>query len=363
MEVAFVCCTPYHIIMSFQLAKTKYKDFHKDIFICDHFENAYELYTNIKEQCMWRSVHFIKDHDINYDKSFLKHKKANMFFKNGLSYFLGTEFKPKYNELCVFTHNIFSKILYSNVVKYNPKLNFNFVEEGTSTYTLTYRDTFKNRIINNSMKVLNKKIFSNKDISNILLFKPELYSGNLDKNIMKLSEIDKNDNWIKQKTNEVFKYDLFEIPYKNHKFIYFDQTISKDGEIPIDEKQILIQMLTNMKDESLIVKLHPRDSKEKYKGEFTKVHSDGNLPWELIYLNEDLEENVLITIRSSSVFTPKIMFNKENTIILLYKIAGIKDEVYKSFVDKVKKIYIEDKVYIPETWDEFRQVLRDIDKD
>lgn len=360
MKVAFICCTPYHIILSLHLAETKYYNFKKDIYICDHFVNANKIYNKLKDNPIFCNVFFIEDHSLNYDKSFLRYKKAYVMILRDYTYFIKDRIDLDYNELCVFTHNLFSKLFYAEILNRNENILVNLVEEGTSTYTSKYieQNNFKARVLNVLSKLVNRKFFNNKDFDSLLLFKPELYSGNIKVKRSKISEIKKENTKVKDKLNSIFDYDYSSLPYEDYKFIFFDQTISKDGEIPVDEKKILFDMMEIINNDDIIVKLHPRDSKDKYKDVSFNIQSDGNLPWETIYLNLDLEDKVLITIRSSSVFTPKIVFNKENKIILLYKIAGIKDEEYEKFVGKFRKLYSRNTIYIPENWNEFREIIK-----
>ncbi|MEH6991077.1 hypothetical protein [Cytobacillus firmus] len=360
MRIAFVCCTPYHIILSVHLSETVYKNYEKDIFICNHFNNSYEVFNELKQQSNWRKVFFVEDHEINYDKSFLKCKKISFFLNKDIKQIIDTENESVYyDEICIFTHNIFSKMLFENAQNLNGNLKINYIEEGTSTYTLIEPDNLKNKMLNILVKLLKRKVFSNKDITDLHLFKPELYIGDSKKDLNKIPHVDKSNTLLLENLNNIFSYDPLKIPYDNYNCIYFDQTISKDGEININEKEFLAKMIEHTTNKKLIVKLHPRDSKDKYQQYPTiKAHSDGSIPWELIYFNENLEDMTLISIRSSSVFTPKIMFNKENKIVLLYKIAGIKDELFERFVDSFKKLYREDKIFIPENWKEFEEVIR-----
>ena len=72
--------------------------------------------------------------------------------------------------------------------------------------------------------------------------------------------------------------------------------------------------------ENVICKPHPR-SRAVTQADIA-VYENGRVPMETLYANmPDLEERVLVCYNSTAVYTPKLMFDAEPTLILLHRIV------------------------------------------
>lgn len=91
-----------------------------------------------------------------------------------------------------------------------------------------------------------------------------------------------------------------------------------------------------------------------------------NIPWEIYNFYNKLEKKILISYNSTACFTPKIIYDEEPTIIMLFKIKelGIKNENYNdAFLKNIKKIYKDpQKIIIPTTFFELKKVVAILNK-
>ena len=73
--------------------------------------------------------------------------------------------------------------------------------------------------------------------------------------------------------------------------------------------------------DNVIMKVHPRDKNNKSK---IKKYLHTSIPFEYIKLESNIERKLLITLSSTAVVMPKILFNQEPAVILLYKLFNLK---------------------------------------
>ena len=157
-----------------------------------------------------------------------------------------------------------------------------------------------------------------------------------------------------------------------NRFVYFAQmfdALPVQTECPRIEKEIYDTVKDILNEEELTVKLHPRSEANMY-GEGAVIT---NTPWEIIALiDEDIDNKVLISMCSGSVFYSKLLCDKEPYVICVMKLYlpyiytdSEKDIAEKErtmeFIYGVKNFYKnKDKFMIPENVEELREMLENI---
>ena len=130
-----------------------------------------------------------------------------------------------------------------------------------------------------------------------------------------------------------------------------------------DEMQKWYQTIeTSLGAENIVIKSHPR-AKQVYPHK-SKDYPISKAPMEVEYLNMDLENMVFISVASTAVVTPKIVFNKEPIVLLL---CCLNKNVYKvrdsqlNFYLKVKSLYRnQSRFMIPQNTNEFNSYIQKI---
>lgn len=362
MRNAFVCCTPYHLIVTLHMIGTLYKEDQNDIYISNHFESAKNVYQRLlslktKINIPVKNVYFIEDKEISYDKSSFKINKIKGLLTCNISKYIKTNESVIYTNLFLFTHSFFSNLIVTYAYNKNKAVKINFVEEGRMSYVIR-RSDIRNKIkffLDRITKVIKRRILSINIADKLLLFQPDLYTGDLKDKVSPIPSIKENPE-LKGVLNDVFNYQK-QTNFNHAKYIFFDQSFAIDSNKQINEYVIVNNLTTRYFKEDLLIKLHPRDSIDKYKNYSQTMVNNSNFPWELIYLNEDLYDKVLISVNSSAVFTPKIVFGRNHKIIILKNIYGFVDEELNNFI----KLFDHNKnVFQPSTSEELKKIINSL---
>lgn len=158
----------------------------------------------------------------------------------------------------------------------------------------------------------------------------------------------KNAKWLKKI--------IFYNAYKRHmKENYEYQLRSKNTK----------KILALFKEKKIWIKPHPRSSADVMKsyedlGKNIKVMSQYHIPWEVIALNTNLDNALLMTTTSGSVFLyPSVFEDTQNSkSIILYKMLQYKvDKEFDLCLEKMQEIYNND-ILVPKTYDEFVDIIK-----
>ena len=129
------------------------------------------------------------------------------------------------------------------------------------------------------------------------------------------------------------------------------------------EGQVIYEKLVNTCAVQLgtdfVLKKHPRDKSETAYS-CNEYYNYADIPFEVICANSDIENKVLISSGSTSVLTPKLLFDMEPTVILLNRIAAEPVDMVKRdrIISYVRNMYRDkNKFYVPESMDELCNIL------
>ena len=126
------------------------------------------------------------------------------------------------------------------------------------------------------------------------------------------------------------------------------------------------KIVSNLGKDNFYVKRHPRNTTNRFNELGVHELQGGRVPWELIYLNENVGE-MFFTVLSSCVFTPKMQFGDKTKTVLLCKCLGDLQgwENYIRGVEKLaNKINEKEEVfYIPKDMGELEEILQKVKKE
>lgn len=339
---AFLGCTKYHIITCINLINTKYRE-EDNIFVIYDFEgNLYELYSRIS--ISMRNIKIFYIDGISTNNLILNYLKYIKLFNK--------EFKNCYcSKFFVHGFNPYAEIIYSILKKKNKKIEYICYEEGLGSYVLETcikNLSIKQRILLSffTFRILKKREY------NLLLYEPMLLCVN-NYDMVKLEKLEKIQSFNNEYYNYIFNYKK-EFDY-NEKVIYLEQIYTNFHEFDELENKLIEQLKINFKDD-FIIKRHPRSNKN-YK---LKCIEDKS-PWELVCMNNKIEDRILISVNSTACITPKVLFDKEPIIIILAKIfpddLNIANHVCTLF-EKLENTYKnKNRVFIPNNFDELNKIF------
>lgn len=355
MNIAIVCCTPYHIINAINLKLNKFIQDEVDIYISNHFSNSYEIFCKLKEINIFSNTVYVSDHKLDTKFSKVGLWKIR-YFKN-IQIMCNEHFDLDYDIICLSAGSYFSIVFYECLFNKNNRIKLFWIEDGLGSYI--------NRI--NSFLPYRTKLFdliclrkyNVKKIDKLFLYEPKLYNVSEVLDVESIPKIHgENMNNILKYLNHIFDYQITDIkPARNYKYIFLEQSYEEDGnKIPQYE---LIEYLSNKLGDEILFKLHPRSKREKYNKLNINFYDKDYLPLELFFLNLGTNNKKLITINSTAVFNMKNILDCNNDIILLYELVKLNsNDKLEKFIEKYKKINSEQNVYIPADKEELELVVK-----
>lgn len=349
----FVCYTPFQILNSLNIVYHNVNETKgtSDIYVEKSFTNAENFIKGLQESRIFNNVY-----------SFLA-RKSNWRWKQKIETAVGTLF-PSYslehciqikNDLCDKEYlHVYSSVwglFVTNIIDFYGISSIYLFEDGTASYEQTLEAK-----IPKSYKLFSK-IF-NRGCANftaqvLFLNCPALYQEKERKKIRELPKT-REQEYLKL-CKRVFHYNE-QSSFLKYKYFYMSIPVEeiRGCKISSEEQFYRIEEL----EEKIVVRLHPRQSDMK---ESNCIIDRGKNLWEL-EAAEISEEHVLISYYSTTLFTPKMLYDKEPYLIFLYHIWRQKNdsttERIEVAVENIKKIYKnKQKIFEPKSMEEYKTIL------
>lgn len=314
MKNAFIAWTPLHIINIMNTVQAFYEDQWNDLYVYDEFAGAHDIYKNLKKQTFFKHVYLVP------------YKETGNTLEKGLSMIINRQnminHETVYDNIFIQGGNYFSKILYGEVKKKNPSLRLHYIEDGIGAYidsSVILLDTLPKKAV----KMLNRYSMYHAEVENYYVYEPNLIKTKNNENYLQLPKLTA-DNPVLPAVRRAFALENEEGAALKKQILYFDQPFLADG-ASINEME-LVEVLRSMdSDMEMVIKFHPRSPKDKYGA----VHAlETSLPWELFLLTHEMEDVVLLSVTTTSSFTPYLMFDRKMPVIMLadYYLKKVKKE-------------------------------------
>lgn len=327
-----------------------------DIYITQSFNDS-ELYVDaIKKQNIFREVRFL-----SY-KTFVKYFNRSGRFaakaqavRNYLSPRQVVEsFIAKdtfYNKIYAANRDIIGR--YVQFYHFQNKVNAEFIrfEEGNSTYI---GDQLREK---KPEKLLRRLLYGKKAVipNTMYVYSPELFCRMRNDDGRFIKKIVISDNAL-ETIKKVFNHSKM-IPVNSAILIDTNKIIFSS-----DEKERILKIFDTIKqnlDLELFYKPHPRDNRIDFDLNKTLSYQ---IPFEVTCLDSNMNSAVLISYLSTCVSSPKIIFDKEPFVLLLYKLvnSSLDTKPLDRFYDALRKTYVHaDRILIP---NDIHELMLSIDK-
>lgn len=350
MNVLIIVNTYSQLIISLQIKRKIYFNDNVSLIVTDFTEKAEDLAYKISNLKIFDTVHYIAVRNlcgepekvigkiISFKKLILGDKIFDEIASN------------KWDILLFYNRDTVTNTLYSSLIRYNFEIRLMMFEEGI----LSYASKLTNRRILMADKL--RRILNipqmDKRTEMFYCFYPSIYHGNLKP--LQIPCIDPKDKEFREILQMIFTVDIDKISLNyNYKYVFFSGMYDFEGGNSIGELNLIRQISNLVGNENLVIKVHPRDSIDRYKKAGLNVAESSNLPWEVIQLNCNLTNCVFLTVISGSVFMPNLIVNNPIKTILLYNLCNIEgnyaakknievvSEIMSSFqLDKMKWLKI-----------------------
>ena len=371
-DSCYFCTSTYQLLPIISLAIQRKEE--ADIYIDPDFEKAYEYADKLRKLNIFCNVVVIDSKSI-YNKLFTTNKGLLYKIQTAFSYLRVNEIarmvliqNVHYNNMFVSSNAYFPRIVYFYFIKNNISTQIKYFDDGIGSYlgNHAYTTILPERIIR-------RVLFGNASTSfsyERFLFSPDLFhllNKNISVDIHKIPKV-----WEEEPNRKIFNVIFLD----NNKLQIEEQVIILDepkyeivSNRKIDSLIELYRIITDIAGkDNTIIKRHPRCKDNKI--EFMKYFADTGMPFECICMNTDMANKILISYESTAVVTPKILFNQEPVIILLYKLikekaVGGYDLTFEDkFFSTIKKTYTnQDRFIIPNNIEELKFSLFTLFKD
>lgn len=332
-SILVICNTYYQLITAIRLKETTWNNDKVDIAISDQSNNSKKVTDNLKKLNIFENV-------LNIQTKKLCRNRKNICLKilrwkyiiSGISYFNITD--NLYDEIVYYNPDIFVYGIFAKLIKNNNCLICSRYEEGVLSYTDSlYLDDSYLKYTKFIRKLLHKELLEEHTL-NFYCFYPALYSGKLCP-----VPILQFDNY--KKAGKILKK-IFEVNAENleikEKYIFFTSIFDFEGGESIGEFDLVTKISELVGKENLIIKTHPRDTRNIYEENGFKVYKNSSIPWEAIQLNGDFSDKVFLTVNSGSILGANMMLRDKVKSYFLYNCCHIeKNYVAVSFVKTIEQ--------------------------
>jgi hypothetical protein len=320
------------------------EDYSADVIILKAFYGAERLAEITEEKGFFDRVYVIGKAEHNSGALHLFKSFADIAFpKNYLKQ--KYDLDPRDMKYDVLTVPKFSPVT-AAIWQINRNARMQLYEEGLASYCYDL-DLIVPR--SRSYKFLYKRLNHGKDFLDfeaLYLVAPELFIKDCGDRIRKIPPYDQRHlQDVKEAFGEFAGYE----DEKEKKLLWFSQTMFDDSE--------MLEILSEYKDDVLFCP-HPRYPVESDRFMVARK----NQIWEIKALNiDDIDDICILSVNSTSLFNPKLLFDEEPYVIFTYKLVKLffSWTFFDETMQRFKKLYSDpDKVMIPETVEEFRDCLK-----
>lgn len=354
MKYAFVCWRPYQVFNTINIVYNGLENISKDDLIDLYIlktDSMKSIYNQLSESDLFSNLYYFDyDEDISKRKEYIYSFFAYLFPK----FFVRKSICNKENQIEFNKYNmIFASgwlPFFVCLAECNKNAKIIFFEDGFATYLGTDNPYSGGSVMNKLFYFFTKKGKKSILIDKAYVYAPELVEGFLKDRVFKLPSID---NQLYRILSDVFMYNAEDM-YSHKDIIYFLQPYSESS---LKDKNVVDKVIDilSKKSEKCLLRNHPRMN---VKNDIIEVDMNKGI-WELSS-NGLSDRTMLVSIGSSTMITPFLLYNKIPTLVFLHKIA-LKDNNQScvqldDFLERFKKVY-KGMVYIPYTISEFDTIL------
>lgn len=352
------CHTPFQCITAL-LLKMQNLDFDNEkttLVVVDDFSNADRVYERFTELGLFDEV------------LFGDYKKLN----NKIKFFVSIVFPKVFEKVTGFENNQYTDLYTNNVygdfenfvLAYNKNIAVHLYDEGYSSYLAEYLNGFyKYSPMHELAYSISKLLFRRKLVfdtySDLYLYDDRLLTYKIFIPVKKIVLPMEFELFIKY-VNYIFNLDGDLDLYSRH-FIMFEESffIGKESMADVEAFEWISEIIGK---DNLLVKLHPRDIKDRFRerGICTNKHSE--VPWEAVVLGMSIKNKVFITFSSGAAINYLFFGLNGYKTIFLYDVfpeMGEMTESKRKWFSLFEKYYGEN-VFIPNTKKELIELLQNI---
>lgn len=353
MKKLIICNNIYQTLVALWIV---YNDTCKskwDVIISDHMNESEKVAARIRNCGLFENVLHVKSLQLTRNQAPRNRKITRVvnaiFPMRELRTY--ANITSCYSDIYFSNFDNFSQLLYNALSHEKHNVRLHAYEEGLASYSSfahfysELKDYYgKNK--SSCKAFIHKYIYRTKvipgNLTEFLAFNPHLLQWNPECVIREMPKIDCSDDRFKQIVNSVFQYDPSKNEY-NRKFIFFEESFFADGS-EVNDVTLIEALSARVGKENVMIKIHPRNPVNRFKELGFKTNQNTAIPWEVIVMNtDDLSDKILVTVASSCILNPIIVFGKSVKAYSLFDcidhIPPVLQHGYWELVEKVYKEY------------------------
>lgn len=358
MRVLIMCCSAFQMITAVHIASEYFDNVDTDLLLSNNLKDYKALQKRAKECGLFKNVFTIETKELVWDD----------WKYTFLGWIYNRKLKKKYNFLSDHKYDVF---MFANIegassciaeyMHNRMKCDLYFFEDGFVAYSDYYKACIdrayakdKRFIYKIAYKLFKRSIYY---ISRFYVYNPELLKEwDYNFKIYKISRISKDSRTVRY-LKQIYDYERSNDRY-DRPFIFFEESYYADG-ININDVELVKKIASIVGKDNILIKIHPRNSVNRFEALGYHTNKDTSVPWELIAICEDLADTVLITISSGSAvtsyFTAKCKAKKS---LMLYRMDELKGYRLTPSISVFDKICMDNDYFIyPETFEELKNEL------
>ena len=359
MNLLFYCDTPFQVlnILNMHLHRVLGEDPAMDtstILIVNQFSSANSIAERIKNEELFDEIILLeKEKRKDQKNGYLKIAGIagdTLFPKKLLKQQTQGIFRFKKNQYDVIVASFFTHTV-GALRTLNPTAKFFMVDDGAGSY---FGDIIKGSRSEGYLKLLKLVNKGNQVEKPLALYVNcvEACGSELTDRILPLPEL----------TEEFLRlaFRVFNIKEKLPEYRQPIIWLSQASKAPYFNKTLeqMNHILMKYKDD-IIVRLHPREADKPIYQPYA-TDKEGNM-WELQLSRISLEDKLLVSIQSTAMLTPKLLFGQEPWLLFGYKLirpAHDSGDVFSKIVSHLRMAYTnKERIWVPDTWEEFEECI------
>lgn len=365
-DSCYFCTSTFQLLPIISLAI--HRNEKADLYIDPDFDGAYKYADKIRQMNIFCDVIVIAA-NFDYKKYYTINRSLLYKIQTALSYLKVDEIAKmvlihdvRYTSMFVSSNAYFPRIVHFHFIKNKISTEIKYFDDGIGSYlgNHAYTTILPERLL--------RRILFGKEATSFaherFLFSPVLFHM-----------LNKNSNVTVRRIPKIWKENIYKKMF-NTVFLESEKVYFKERVMILDQPKYEIFSNNNINSlleiykliidivgkENIIIKRHPRCKDKEI--ETVNYYSSIGMPFECICMNVEMNNKILISYDTTAVITPKLLFNQEPLVILLYKIVKAKrNEVSSTVLDDLfltfKNTYTDKKRFIiPNNIDELKNTLQ-----
>lgn len=352
-NILIVVDSVLELIFSIQVRRSILAKCEVDIIVTNQSNHAYRFAENLKKQNVFSNVYFA------YSSNFPHHyysaqNKEELSIAEYFNIVESIIANKRYDSFITSELDIFSRTVYAYLKSENQNIIPFFLaeslhayaEHGPITIGIERRIKAKDTLFRDFLL----------DIQGIIVNNAQKCKENF-KYVIEYPPIDINDLEMIEILNAVFNYEKGECKIRK-KIVYFEEALVFDGSFSNDV-DIVDTIVKNVGKENVIIKKHPREQGNRFQHLEVECYKRNDIPWELVVLNRDVENCLLVTNNSGSVYHPVFFGWYQSEVVMLCDICECEiKESLRTIMDSYynylrQEIYRDKLFFVPNNVSEF----------